>query len=456
MATHSQAALVKSRADHISERLIHSGGVASQFGLCPSSALDTIVPIASLNPAPKDNQPAMTVEGINNFIQQQNITSIEQLLAYFPEHYRTNFSLVEKTRATGQSNLAYPRIVLFGSDGRFLLNIGTKADDPNYQMLDVAEMHEDTGKWEFSVFDFKGKQPRLTRNDATCNQCHGTKNARPFWGTVLEWDGVFGDNVAPGPQGEALDTTHLLRMNEIKAGQGNSPRFDFLIWGDEPLHRGGKRKIAHHAFGAELLLSNIAMGTATARASYIRLTKAQPEKYKALREELLLAYYLKKGNAFLDKAQISAFQKINNKLAIKNNDLDSLLIALGLEPNEGFSLATLMEKEKPNPDWNMGKGDLYDMVMLQVLDDLRQDNKTIAKMLSERKMPEGILDCPNTAPTLADVIDTKMLHLFYLQGEARYQVNQKFYLLDGEDIYDRVFIPISSQLIPYLKQYISF
>jgi hypothetical protein len=269
------------------------------------------------------------------------------------------------------------------------------------------------------------------------------------------WDGVFGDNIAPGPQGEALDAKHMERINEIKSGQGKSPRFDFLVWDDEPLHRGGKRKIAHHVFGAELLLSNIAMGSATARASYVRLTQNSPEKYKALREELLLAYYLKKGNAFLDIKQMTAFKKIAKKSAIESTDLDSLLAALGLDTNEGFSLATLATREKSNPTWSMGKGDLYDMLMLQILNDLRKDNKAIATMLKQRKTPESIVDCPNTAANLADIIDIKMLHLFYLQGDARYQVNQKFYLLDGEDIYDRVFIPISSQLIPYLKNHIA-
>jgi hypothetical protein len=155
--------------DQINARLTHSGGISTQLGMCPSSAMDTIVPVDSLNPTHNANQLVMTIDGVNEFIRKNNITTIE------------------KTRATGQSNLTYPRIILFGSDGRFLLNIGSKADDPKYHLLDVAEMHEDTGKWEFSVFDFTGDRPKLTRNDPTCSECHGAKNARPFWGTVLGW-----------------------------------------------------------------------------------------------------------------------------------------------------------------------------------------------------------------------------------------------------------------------------
>jgi hypothetical protein len=433
----------------------HTGGVPSTFGLCPSSALDTIVPINSLNPPPKPNQPLMTIGGVDEFIQQQKITTIEQLLASFPDHYRNNFSLVETTRATGQSSLAYPRIVLFGSDGRFLLNVGSKADDPKYNLLDVAELHEDTGKWEFSVFDFSKEKPTLIRHDPSCYECHGDKNSRPVWGTVLEWTGVFGDNIAPGPQGEALDGKHLERMNEIKSGKGNSPRFDFLVWGDEKLFRGAKRKIANHVFGAELLVSNNAMGSATSRGTYLRLSKNSPKQYKALREELLLAYYLKKGNAYLDKKQLKAFEKIKKRYKLKDYDLDSLLAFLGLETKEAFSLATNSSKEPANANWGMGKGDLYDMLMLQVLDDLKNDNREIAKILKNREIAEGVLDCPTTAPTIAEVVDFKMLHLFHLKGDARYQVNKVFYPLDIEDIYDRVFIPVSSQIIPYLKKHIA-
>jgi hypothetical protein len=444
-----------SDSDNVFARVTHTGGVRPKSVLCPSSPFDSIVKIEALNPPPKPNQPVMTTDGIYQFIQQQNITTIEQLLGSFPDHYRNNFSLVETTRATGQSNLAYPRIVLFGPDGRFLLNVGSKADDPKYKLLDVAELHEDTGNWEFSVFDFSKEKPTVMRHDASCYECHGDKNARPIWGTVLEWTGVFGDNIAPGPQGEALDGKHLERINQIKSGQGDSPRFDFLVWTDEKLHRGGKRKIANHAFGPELLLSNIAMGSATSRGTYLRLTKNFPKQYKTLREELLLSYYLKKGNAYVDKKQIKALEKIKKRYKLKDYDLDSLLAFLGVDTKEAFSVATIASKESPKVDWGMGKGDLYDMLMLQVLDELQKDNPEIANILKGRQMEEGILDCPGTAPSIADVVDFKMFHLFHLKGDARYQVNKVFYPLDLEDIYDRVFIPISSKVIPYLKNNIA-
>ena len=445
----------KSVAQTIQSKLIATGGTPADFAVCPKSPYDTIVKIGSLNPVAKESEPEMTVEGIERFIRENGITKMEQLLNRFPEHYRNNFSLVEITRATGQSNLEFPRIVLFGSDGRFLLNIGTKADDPAYHLLDVMELHDDSGRWEMSVFDFSGPTPKLTRNDPSCIECHGDKNARPVWGTNLMWDGAFGDHVSPRPQGEALDTKHAVRMNEIIDGQGRSPRFDFLQWHEERPRRGGKRKIANHVVGIDLFMSNIAMGSATSRGSYIRLKQKYPEKYKSLREEILFAYYLKKGNAYITDQQRPVIEAITTQLNMAQFDLDSLLTALGMNPNEAFSLATLFETENPDTNWSMGRGTLYDMLMLQILDDLMKDTPLVQEILTSRSLPEAIFGCPDTAKSIADVVDYKMLHLFYLRGAAKYEVHKTFYPLDVEDIYDRVFIPISHHFLAFLRENIS-
>ncbi|GLS25739.1 hypothetical protein GCM10007877_14530 [Marinibactrum halimedae] len=485
------------------KKITATGGIEHNFSQCAQSPLDTVVAIDYLDPmldaraasrAKVESAPyiEMTIEGIQAFIEENNITAIEDLLTHFPIHYRTNFSLVEHTRATGESNLEFPRIVVFGADGRFLLNIGTKPDDPMYNKLDVAQLHTDTGQWEFSVFDFDPPSPTLTRNDPSCAECHGTHNARPIWGTNAQWIGVFGDNIARGPQAEALHETHLEKMLSIIEGEGGSPRFEFLKWDDQPLIRGGKRRLANHAFGAELLLSNLAMGSATSLGSYLRLKQHAPEQYQALREELLLAYYLKKGNAFLSESEKAVFEalvstldssiqafslpevhpyqeghpnfeKVNKPIFLekisfsysasiqKDKTLDKLLTGLGVNPAEAFSLATLSTREKPSTHWSMGAGDLYDMLMLQVLDDLRRDNPEVDQILRRRVVEEAIFNCPMTASNISEVVDYKMMHLFYLSGKSRYDVHEVFYPLDVEDIYDRVFMPVAHDLIGYLK-----
>lgn len=447
----------------VKNKLYHSGGVHVESELCPKSPFDTITPIYDKANADKTGL-TMSIEGLEHYIHQQEITTIEALLSAFPTYFRTQFSLIEHTQSPGQSNLQHPRIVLFGSDGRFLLNIGTKPDDPTYNKLDVAQLNTRTGHWEFSVFDFTKPTPKLTRNDTSCNECHGRRDARPIWGTFQQWTGVFGDSIIDGPRPEALDHTHAFKMNDIILGEGGSERFDFLKWKPTPLRRGGVRMLANHDFGPELLLSNVAMGSASALGAYLRLSQAQPHRYKASRASLLLAYLKTRSqdtrrfikivhtNESMNYAK-EKNQQISDTLKRQNYQaptLDKQLSSLGLNPAEAFSLATLHDTQTPDPSWSTAHGDLYDMLMLQILNELRNDNPAIERLLENTGLNQPIFQCPSTARNIADLVDFKMLHLFYLSGQARYRAHWIYYPKDVDDIYDQVFLPIAHQLIPIL------
>ena len=433
-------------------KLISSGGVGGDRTLCATAPNDVVVPLKSLNLPPLPGEPTMTIDGVYKFIKENDIRTITELLNKLPIYYRTNFSLVEVTKATGMSTLEFPRIILFGSDGSFLANVGTLKEDPKYNLLDVAELHEDTGQWEFSVFDFTGKKPKLDRNPESCKECHGHKEPRPVWGTNLDWPGAFGDNIAAGPQGEALDTKHLLRMREIRDGKGGSDRFDFLVWANQKLHRGGKRRIANHAFGADLFISNLAMGAATARGTFIRLRKNHPKRYIELRETLILLAYEQVEPRILTKEDKEKLSKKLSKYGIEVPTLDNVLAALGINTSEAFSLATLADKEPPNPMWKMGSGTIYEAVLLQVLDDMSKDDPELDKRLKSAHPGRGVFACPNLAKNIKDIIDIKMLYFFHLKGRSKYEVNRVFAPLDLEHINKTVFLPTVSVVGRYIKK----
>ena len=393
------------------------------------------------------NQPEMTIDGMLDFIESEQITSISALLVRLPVRYRTNFSLVEHTRATGESSLQYPRIILFGSDGRFLANVGTKTDDPKYNLLDVAELDPQTGRWEFSVFDFSAARPGLYREPPECLECHGRPNPRPIWGSQGDWPGVFGDNVAHGTQGEALEARHAYRMNAIASGDTNSPRLAALEWRRHTLKRGGVRRIARHAHGSELMLSNIAIGTAASRGHFTRL-KAHPS-YHAAREELLLLSLQRWELTHPTSREGLASQTKGHGSPAR--ELDRLLITMGIEPATDFSLATLAEREAPHPGWKLGHGDLYGLLMLQVLNDLANDDETLSTLLNNSAPGPGVFGCPEVASNMRDVVNHKMLHLFNLQGHARYAVNRVYYALRAEEVEMTVFAPIAERLARYLR-----
>ncbi len=444
-----KTAIVQLQKDYIS-----TGGELHGKLLCPKTVNDVIVKLDSLNPSPKEGDPEMTINGIMSFMQKNNIKTIVELLNRLPEHYKNNFSLVEHTKGEGQSSLRFPRIVLFGPDGTFLMNISTKPDDPKHDLLDCAQLNEENGNWEFSQFDFTDETPKLHRSPESCVKCHGDK-PRPVWGTNMDWPGVFGDNEAAGPNGEALSYRHVLRMNEIKEGKTFSDRFDFLKWSNKELSSGGIRRIADNAFGAELLISNLAMGTATARGVFMRMKKEHPKKYIALREALLLLGYEHMINGILsdlDKENISNLIKTHGAAS---GSLDELFMVLGIDTKESFSLATLAKEEEPKTDWSLGAGDLYEQVFLQVLSDMAKDDNDLSALLSAVPNSPGIFGCEDLGKSIKEVIDFKMLHMHSLLGRARYEVNKVYYPQDVENIKEKVFVPVYEKLAPYLKQKIN-
>jgi len=438
--------IIPTNKDHIS-----TGGKRTGKLLCPTAVNDVIIRLDNLDLPVKEGDPEMTIKGVMDFIQKNKITTITGLLNDLPEHFRNNFSLVEHTKGEGQSNLRFPRIVLFGSDGTFLMNISTKPDDPKYNLLDCAELNENNGVWEFSQFDFTEEQPKLHRNPASCIRCHG-ENPRPVWGTNMDWPGVFGDNEAAGPNGEALSYRHVVRMKEIMEGKTYSDRFDFLEWSDQQLTSGGIRRIANNAFGAELLVSNMAMGTATARGVFIRMKKEQPKKYRAMREVILLL-----GYEYMVEGILSDAEKENISTLIKKNDgirgdLDEVFKMLGIDPKESFSLGTLAKEEIPKSDWSLGAGDLYEQVFLQVLYDLANEDDQLRNILLSVPNTPGIFGCEGLGENINEVVAFKMLHMHQLLGRARYEVNKVYYSQDAENIKEKVFIPLYDQLAPYLKR----
>lgn len=429
---------------------ISTGGIARGKLTCPLEVNDIIVDLKTIDPSSKNDEPEMTIEGVMRFIEKNKISTITDLLNSLPVHFRNNFSLVEHTKGEGQSNLRFPRIVLFGSDGTFLMNISTKPDDPKYDLLDCAELNEGSGIWEFSQFDFTDEQPKLHRNPSSCVRCHGD-NPRPVWGTNMDWPGVFGDNEAAGPNGEALSYKHVLRMKEIMSGNTYSDRFDFLTWSCQTLSSGGIRRIADHAFGAELLVSNMAMGTATARGVFTRIKRNKSSVYKEIREVLLLLGYEHMVPNILSDVEKQKINDIVKEFGGQQGDLDDTFRVLGVEPTEAFSLGTLAKDEEPKTDWSLGAGDLYEQVLLQVLYDLIYEDEKVHQILVSVPNTPGIFGCDGLGNNIKEVVDFKMLHMHQLLGSARYEVNKVYYSQDAENIKEKVFIPVYEKLATYLK-----
>ena len=122
-----------------------------------------------------------------------------------------------------------------------------------------------------------------------------------------------------------------------------------------------------------------------------------------------------------------------------------------MDVNEAFSLATLADREPPNPYWQLGSGTLYEVVFLQILDDMAKDDPELYKRLKNAHPGHGVFACPDLAQNIMDIIDLKMLYFFHLKGHSKYEVNKVFAPLDLEHINRTVFQPTVNIVGRYIK-----
>jgi hypothetical protein len=422
---------------------------------CPATPDATSVPIANFDPPPLAGEPAMSVAGLDQFIKARGINSVAQLLSALPDHYQKRYAFIETTRGLGKASLTYPRIVLFGADARLLMNISTDPTDARYERLDVAFMNKDTGNWEFAEFNMKAAGAKLTRNPAVCAQCHGSP-ARPIWGTYLNWPGAIGDDPAPGDQAETLTARHAQRLTELKAGRGNPERFHTLKWA--PAYQATQAHfLPDHAYGYALTVSNNSLGYTVAESVYLRMKKRFPERFAALREELLLLGYYARRTPWLTNAETQRIANLIASLGGRGNTVEDLFRVLGVDIANEFSLHRLANQPR-DPGWNAGSGDLFGLLYMLVLHDLAQSDirvRTILQSAPKGSGVYGIWGCPKLGASVWDSLAFRMTQGWKAKGAARQAVERVFYDVDVSRSYQPIFEQAGRSLFEYLRTKIS-
>ena len=157
----------------------------------------------------------LTTENIMNYIWQNDIDTVDGLIAALPPLHKKNFILLFKSEALNKEFISdtYPKVVSWGSDSRFLLSWST---DPSSPAVDSVEfLQQGSEKWVAGVIDFSGQEPELL-NPPICSTCHGDLN-KPLWGDYPHWIGT---------EGEADSAT--LRENIANARSSTDPRLELL------------------------------------------------------------------------------------------------------------------------------------------------------------------------------------------------------------------------------------
>ncbi len=159
-------------------------------------------------------------------LREQHIESVEGAIGVLPADMRSNYALMFESRSLQSARPAYPRAVLFGTTGEFIVTFNGDASQRGYDAIEVMQFDPRTNAFHFRELTFPGagKPPELTRdNPARCTACHGTP-ARPIWDTPPTWPGAYGERYRVG-----LSKSELQGLQSFLQLQKEHPRYRWLI-----------------------------------------------------------------------------------------------------------------------------------------------------------------------------------------------------------------------------------
>lgn len=415
--------------------------MANQYE-CPLSPTEFQVSIP--NPA-SGTEPGVfptDLDKILGYIQQNNIKSVKELLAHLPEHMRKNYAFVAETRGLGLTSTENPGLLLFGSDGRFMMNMDTNPNSPRYEVVDMAYLNEG-GDWEFKSMDFSTNPPALSPNggnNGECRECHGQGGVssngpmRPFWGTYLEWPGFFSEII--GRQ-EKVTPQQASVLAGIENGTQNPDRFHSLITKERYFFKTDRYiDLPDRDYGISLTVANHEIGSAAAESIFIR-AKRSP-LYNGLREEYLaLAYCATAGEVSLEDRNnlTNLIESLGGaSSAITTNIYRGWIDIVrlwGLDPLHEFPLHKLTKEYATttldDTRWDVGNGNLSEQLNLLVLLDLARDNRQVDSILRNNQASWEMDGCGKPFNNMKEYLQHKIYANYTLKGNARQLARSSYY-----------------------------
>lgn len=417
-------------------RLAGASGVLLAVVSVPmtTSAQDRCAPSGAspVPPSLSKDTPELSIDGLANFVSEHGIDNVEGLLDAMPPSMTRNYTLMEESGTGRPASVDQPRIILFGSDARFLVALGSHEDDPQREVADLAEL-EETGHWKLRSLDFRESPPKLSKDDAACAACHG-QPARPLWGSYLQWPGAYGD----GP--DRLDGAQARALTRLAETREPRDRFAALEFAD-PFGRRGRAWSGGDFFvlpGRNYPYANTSFSSelSYAIADGVHKRVSQSPYYRELRDELLWYSFCEdstNGQALRrtgGEGEMRAhLAGLGAKLGVQDDKYhveDEIYRIWGVEPDSAMRPDHRAIDPFPTRNtWNGTNHRVYDLVDLLVLDELRQEDPEIASVLRspERRtaLNSGCFD------TIEEDLDYRIVQGFTLRGEERQAAREFHY-----------------------------
>jgi hypothetical protein len=196
------------------------------FGSLGLMALSSQAHAAGYNVNP-DYDDEISFEILQDKIKSKNVSTLDGALAQLPNYYLENYVLMYRSRSLQQSTFEYPRAIVFGKSGKFILAFNGNPNHRGYNNLEMIQFREKTNRFEFREVTFAdGKAPVVSEaNPAKCIVCHQSPNRtdvdmRPNWEPYNFWPGTYGSTDE--------ELRPVLRMNYEKYKAGNGPLYQPL------------------------------------------------------------------------------------------------------------------------------------------------------------------------------------------------------------------------------------
>lgn len=190
----------------------------------------------------------VTYESVVQLIQQQHLTSIEQLLPLLPKEYRSESVLMHTSKSKQEASYENPRVILSGSDGKLVMAFNGDPSQVGFNKLELIQWRDESKSFEFREITFpqnsQGKIEFSAPNPKACLDCHGGNDPRPNWHPYPSWPGAFGsqDDIVGDKFDnfkETFPTRHsrydfdqgrkeALYVDKLKLAAKTHPRYKFL------------------------------------------------------------------------------------------------------------------------------------------------------------------------------------------------------------------------------------
>lgn len=288
--------------------------------------------------APPDPVDTSRAAEISRIARDRGLSTPAELLAALPTSLLESYVLVKDTASLHRASVESPRAILFGTDARFLLAVSSSADDQRRNTIEMAELDDTTGHWQFSELHLAPSgESHFSKDESACRSCHGA-SPRPIWGSYLHWPGAFGSD------GTDVETDQAATLSRIRAD--TRELFHAL-----PYAPGSVFGLRGRIYPYPNTSFNFELAAATAHAL---VTRAKQHEGYAERRRTALRL------GWCEADPVGALATLG---------LDAVDVRLDLLAPDAVAM---------DVSWNQGSTDLWDVILFLVLDDVVDEDLAVA------------------------------------------------------------------------------